>query len=221
MSGADDEALERFRTLLRIPTMSRNAVEETDWEAFDRFVDALPGLYPALHDTLERERHGHSLLYRWRGRGSGAPTVLMAHFDVVPATDEGWTHPPFAATLTGDGEQRLLWGRGAIDDKGAVVAILEAVEALVRSGFQPADDVYLSFGHDEETVGSGARGSPRCWPSAGSVPRSCSTRAVRSSRASSRASRSRSPWSASARRASPACGSRSSSRAVTHPLPRR
>ena len=158
MSGAGDEALERFRTLLRIPTMSRNAVEETDWEAFDRFVDALPGLYPALHDTLERERHGHSLLYRWRGRGSGAPTVLMAHFDVVPATDEGWTHPPFAATLTGDGEQRLLWGRGAIDDKGAVVAILEAVEALVRSGFQPADDVYLSFGHDEETVGSGARG---------------------------------------------------------------
>ncbi len=157
MTGQDDtEVLERFRTLLRIPTMSRTPVAETDWAAFDRFVDALPALYPALHGALEREQHGHSLLYRWRGHGTGAPTVLMAHYDVVPATGEGWTHPPFDATVTGDGGQRLLWGRGAIDDKGAVVAILEAVEALVRSGFEPADDVYLSFGHDEETVGSGA-----------------------------------------------------------------
>lgn len=157
-AARDDGALERFRALLRIPTMSRNDVEETDWAAFDRFADTLPELYPALHAALEREPHDHSLLYRWRGRGGGDPTVLMAHFDVVPATEDGWTHPPFAAELTGDGEQRLLWGRGAIDDKGAVVAILEAVEALVREGFEPADDVYLSFGHDEETVGSGARG---------------------------------------------------------------
>lgn len=151
------EALDRFRALLRIPTMSRNAVEETDWAVFDEFVATLPQLYPALHSALEQERHGHSLLYRWRGRSDEAPTILMAHYDVVPATAEGWTHPPFAAELTGSGEQQLLWGRGAIDDKGALVAILEAVEALVQEGFQPANDVYLSFGHDEETVGSGAR----------------------------------------------------------------
>jgi len=152
-----EDALERFRTLLRIPTMSRNAVEETDWPSFDRFLETLPVLYPALHETLDLERHGHSLLYRWRGRDQGAPTVLMAHYDIVPATDEGWTHPPFSADVTGSGEHRLLWGRGAIDDKGAAVAILEAVEALVREGYQPAADVYLSFGHDEETVGSGAQ----------------------------------------------------------------
>src|SRR6185312_3018389 len=100
------EALERFRTLLRIPTMSRNDVAATEWTVFDRFLDALPALYPALHAALEQERHGHSLLYRWRGRTDAAPTVLMAHYDVVPATDEGWTHPPFAAELTGAGEQQ-------------------------------------------------------------------------------------------------------------------
>ncbi|MFP3464770.1 M20/M25/M40 family metallo-hydrolase [Leifsonia sp. SIMBA_070] len=137
--------------------MSRNVVEDTDWAAFDHFIESLPQLYPALHSTLERERHGHSLLYRWPGRESGTPTVLMAHYDVVPATAEGWTHPPFAAELTGAGEDQTLWARGAIDDKGALVAILEAVEELVRTGFQPAHDVYLSFGHDEETVGSGGR----------------------------------------------------------------
>lgn len=156
-NAAREEALERFRTLLRIPTASRTLVAETDWAAFDRFVEALPTLYPALHDALDRERHGHSLLYRWRGREDGPPTVLLAHYDVVPATDEGWTHPPFAAEVTGAGEQRLLWGRGAIDDKGALVAILEAVDALVRQDFRPTNDVYLSFGHDEETVGTGAK----------------------------------------------------------------
>jgi carboxypeptidase PM20D1 len=81
----------------------------------------------------------------------------MAHYDVVPATDEGWQHPPFGAEVTGEGDARVLWSRGTLDDKGALVAILEAVEALVLDGFTPANDVYLSFGHDEETVGSGAQ----------------------------------------------------------------
>ncbi len=158
---ADDDALERFRTLLRIPTMSRNAVEETDWAAFDAFVAELPTLYPLVHETLEREQHGsggHALLYRWHGRdGAAAPSVLLAHYDVVPATADGWEHPPFAAELTGHGADRLLWSRGTLDDKGAVVAILEAVEGLLADGFTPENDVYLSFGHDEETSGSGAR----------------------------------------------------------------
>ncbi len=152
-----DAALDRFRALLRIPTISRNDVERTDWDAFDRFLAELPRLYPALHDVLECERFDRSLLYRWPGRGEAAPTVLMAHYDVVPATDEGWDHPPFGAVTTGADGGAVLWGRGTLDDKGALVAILEAVETLARDGFAPAGDVYLSFGHDEETVGSGAR----------------------------------------------------------------
>ncbi len=161
MTAADDAALERFRALLRIPTMSRNAVEETDRAAFDEFADTLQRLYPLVHAALEREQHGesgHALLYRWRGRDADAePAVLLAHYDVVPATPDGWEHPPFGAELTGRGDERLLWSRGTLDDKGAVAAILEAVEALLADGFTPEHDVYLSFGHDEETVGSGAQ----------------------------------------------------------------
>ncbi|MFF2052421.1 M20/M25/M40 family metallo-hydrolase [Leifsonia sp. NPDC058194] len=154
----DDAALERFRTLLRIPTMSRNDVELTEWEVFDDFIAALPGLYPGVHAALEREQFAHSLLYRWPGSDpTGRPTVLMGHYDVVPATDDGWQHPPFAATITGSGDARVLWNRGTLDDKGAVVAILEAAERLLAEGFTPREDVYLSFGHDEETVGSGAQ----------------------------------------------------------------
>jgi carboxypeptidase PM20D1 len=128
-----------------------------DWARFDEFVVTLPQLYPALHGALDREIvAGHSLLYRWRGTTSAAPTVLMAHYDVVPASAERWEHPPFAAELTGEGENQLLWGRGTLDDKGALVAILEAVEASVLSGHRPAADLYLSFGHNEETTGAGA-----------------------------------------------------------------
>jgi carboxypeptidase PM20D1 len=149
--------IERFRALLRMPTVSRYDESLIDWAPFDEFLSALPRLYPALHAKLDRQIvDGHSLLYRWAGTSSASPAVLMAHYDVVPASDERWEHPPFGAELTGNGGDELLWARGALDDKGALVSILEAVERQVLDGFSPANDLYLSFGHNEETAGSGA-----------------------------------------------------------------
>jgi carboxypeptidase PM20D1 len=150
--------VERFRALLRIPTISRLDTGTVDWPQFDRFIGLLPELYPAVHGALTREIVAeHSLLYRWAGRTAEQPTILLAHYDVVAATDERWDHPPFAAEITGEGERALLWARGALDDKGALVCVLEAVERCVADGVVPEHDIYLSFGHDEETVGSGAR----------------------------------------------------------------
>lgn len=150
--------IERLRTLLKIPTVSNTDETATQWQNFQRFIDALPGLYPLTHQVLEREIiDGHSMLYRWKGSGDGDPSVLMAHYDVVPAPAAGWEHPPFAAEVVGDGDAAVIWGRGTLDDKGALVGILEAVESLVANGHVPASDVYLSFGHNEETAGSGAR----------------------------------------------------------------
>src|SRR5690606_40689716 len=78
----------------------------------------------------------------------------LAHQDVVPVTEaDAWTHPPFAGTVA-DG---YLWGRGTMDDKGSLIAWLEAVERLLAEGFRPSRTVYLAFGHDEETGGEGAR----------------------------------------------------------------
>jgi carboxypeptidase PM20D1 len=150
--------VERFRALLRIPTISRLDTEKVDWQQFDRFVTLLPELYPGVHRTLTREVVAeHSLLYRWKGVSADAPTVLLAHYDVVAASDERWDHPPFGAELTGEGDATLLWARGSLDDKGALVSILEAVEQCVAERFVPANDIYLSFGHDEETLGTGSQ----------------------------------------------------------------
>jgi carboxypeptidase PM20D1 len=78
--------------------------------------------------------------------------LLMAHQDVVPVEDAAaWRHPPFGGVIA-DG---YVWGRGAIDDKQAVMGIMEAVELLLAEGFAPPRTVYLAFGHDEEASGHG------------------------------------------------------------------
>jgi carboxypeptidase PM20D1 len=72
---------------------------------------------------------------------------------VVPvneAPDSGWTYPPFAGEIA-DG---YVWGRGALDCKGVLISIMEAVNNLIREGFKPNRTVYLLFGHDEECSGS-------------------------------------------------------------------
>lgn len=150
-------SLERFRELLRIPTVSHADPGETDPAPFDAFHAALARLYPRIHAELDREVvAGHALLYRWRGAHADAPLVLMAHQDVVPVVPDEWQHDPFGADLVGDGAEATIHARGAIDDKGALVAIMEAVEQLLIDGMTPERDVYLAFGHNEETAGDGA-----------------------------------------------------------------
>lgn len=159
MSADTAAAIARFRELLQLPTVSYVDESRTDWEPFDRLLAALPRLYPQVHAALEWEVvDGHSLLYRWRGTaGAADPLVLMAHLDVVPVVDEEWDTPPFAAEIVGEGADAAIHARGAIDDKGALAAILEAVEGLAADGVVPQRDVYLAFGHNEETAGGGAR----------------------------------------------------------------
>ncbi|GAA0498831.1 M20/M25/M40 family metallo-hydrolase [Microbacterium aurantiacum] len=150
--------IERFREILRIPTVSHVDESLVDTVAFDLLHDTIARLYPRVHDELEREVvAGHALLYRWRGTTPERPLVLMAHQDVVPVDPTEWRHPPFAAEISGEGADAEIHARGAIDDKGALVAILEAVEVALADGVVPAHDVYLAFGHNEETAGDGAR----------------------------------------------------------------
>lgn len=150
-------AVARFQALLRIPTISYVDETLTDWAQFDLFLATLAELYPQVHARLDRELvHDYTILFRWPGRSSAEPSVLMAHYDVVPATDFGWKHPPFAAELSGRGKDELIWGRGTLDNKGSVASILEAVETQLTAGLVPAQDIYLVFTHNEESAGGAA-----------------------------------------------------------------
>lgn len=152
-----DDAVERFRALLRIPTFSYEGADGAA-RALADFQSLLAKSFPLVHERLEREVIASgSLLFRWPGVDGTAAAVLMAHQDVVAVDDPTlWTHPPFAAEIHGDGEEAAIWGRGTLDDKAALVSTLEAVESRLRDEFVPTHDVYLVFGHDEEEGGTGA-----------------------------------------------------------------
>jgi len=158
-SVSNDAAIDRFQRLLRIPTISRAEAEETDWAAFERFRESVLESYPAIAAATERELiDEHTMLWRWPGQDPALrPAILMAHQDVVdPGRLEDWQHPAFAADRVEHEGEDVIWGRGTIDDKGSLVALLEAADALAATGFRPRRDVWFVFGHDEETHGTGA-----------------------------------------------------------------
>ena len=150
----------RLAGALQFATISYQDSSAFDARVFDGFQRYLEDSFPRVHATLKRERvNGHGLLYEWTGSDATlAPVVLLAHQDVVPVepgTEGRWTEPPFGGRITGG----YVWGRGALDDKGSLLGILEAVEHLIAGGATPRRTVYLAFGYDEEV--SGRRGAAR------------------------------------------------------------
>lgn len=79
--------------------------------------------------------------------GAGQTLLLVTHYDVVPAGD-GWKHPPFRLTL----ENGKAFGRGACDDKGAIVSCLSAMRDLRRLA-ESRVNVRLLATCDEEVGG--------------------------------------------------------------------
>jgi carboxypeptidase PM20D1 len=165
--GGASPIADRLARMIRIPTVSADHADRGR-SRFEEFASLLEELYPLAHTRLERERIGElGLLYRWRGASDRDPLVLMAHVDVVPAREgEGWSVPPFEGRVA-DGR---VWGRGALDDKGPLLVVLEAVEHLLAAGFSPARDVYLSFGGDEEVFGGAAEEIARTLAERGVAP---------------------------------------------------
>jgi carboxypeptidase PM20D1 len=149
------EAVRALQEVVRIPTVSYDDEAAIDQGQFDRLHETLAEHFPLLHEHLELTRvAAHGLLFHWRGHSSDRPVVLMAHQDVVPVDEDApWQHDPFGAEEHGG----AIWGRGTLDDKGALVAICSAVEQLLGEGATPAQDVWLSFGAREEVSGADAR----------------------------------------------------------------
>ena len=148
----EPERAERYaRTLsrmVRYETVSQPGKEQR--EKFLGFHRLLEELFPLVHEKLEKTELNGNLLYCWRGESAERPIVLMSHQDVVPAEGE-WLHAPFS----GDIAEGKVWGRGASDTKCSVFAFFQAVEELLREGYAPPQDVYLSSSCTEEFGGPG------------------------------------------------------------------
>ena len=149
-----EEAAWRLAEAIRIKTISHQDPAEFDGDVFLAFHKFLAESYPLVHKTLDRETvSDYSLLYRWQGSKSGLkPLLFLGHLDVVPVTpgtELNWEQPAFTGVIDGG----YIWGRGSLDDKGSVLALLEALEIHIAQGYWPERTLYLAFGHDEEIGG--------------------------------------------------------------------
>ena len=148
-----DGAVRSLAALVRCKTVSRYDSAAEDDAEFDKLTGLLPELFPHVAQSCDLTRlPGRALLFRWAGKAPGEPAVFMAHYDVVPASGEGWSHPPFDAVI----EDGVLFGRGTLDTKVTFNGILAAAEALIARGFVPENDIYFAFSGGEEVSGPGA-----------------------------------------------------------------
>ena len=150
----DEEKISKnMQAMIRLATISYQDRCLEDEKVFEAFPELLKALFPKLHESLVQERIGdRGILYRWPGKSSAKPGVLMSHYDVVPVQAQSWEKPPFSGII----EDGVLWGRGTLDTKATLLGVMEAAQMLISQGFQPENDLYLCFAGDEETHGHGA-----------------------------------------------------------------
>ena len=151
------KAAQHLGAAVRFQTVTHQDPAENQYGEWEKLHQWLQTTYPAAHKAMTRDIVGErTLVYTWPGSDpSLAPIILMAHQDVVPVaegTEAAWKHPPFSGEVA-DG---AVWGRGSIDDKGSLISLMEAGEALAKSGFKPKRTILIVSGQDEEAGGTGA-----------------------------------------------------------------
>jgi carboxypeptidase PM20D1 len=155
----ESRAVEHLSKGIQFKTISNDDPSQNEYNNWILLRDYIDVQYPSIHNQLKRTiLNEYSLLYEWRGaHPDKKPIILTAHLDVVPANTSDWQVDPFE----GSTRNGVIWGRGAIDDKGSLFSILEAVEYLLESGYVPERTIYLAFGHDEEAGTTGGMNGAR------------------------------------------------------------
>ncbi|WP_457637169.1 M20/M25/M40 family metallo-hydrolase [Oceanithermus sp.] len=138
------DVVELLQKLIRFDTTNPPG-NEADAVAWVRGLLQERGLQT---EVLARDPERPNLLVRFPGRGQAPPLLVYGHLDVVTTEGQPWSVPPFS----GEVKDGFVWGRGALDMKGAdamfITALLEAHAAGELAG-----DVLLVLLSDEEAGG--------------------------------------------------------------------
>ncbi len=148
-----EKAVENLKALVKFKTVSFEEKEKEDDAQFSALLEALPTLYKNVFSVCYvMALDDRGILIRWKGKNSEKPTVLMSHYDVVPADESKWEKSAFEGII----ENGVLWGRGTLDTKVTLNASLFAADSLIEKGFVPENDIYFAFSGGEEVNGMGA-----------------------------------------------------------------
>ena len=140
------EAVGLLQELIRVDTTNPPGNETAAAELLRDYLEAA-GVECELYARVPERAN---LVARIRGTGDGPSLALLSHTDVVLADATEWERDPFGGELV-DGH---VWGRGALDMKGEVVASAVALATLAREGWRGAGDLIFIAAADEE-VGDG------------------------------------------------------------------
>jgi len=99
--------------------------------------------------TYQKFPNRPNLIARLKGEGNAPPLLLQGHADVVTTKNQNWEHPPFSGEII-DG---YVWGRGALDMKGAVAMMISAFLRAKINNVKLPGDVILTILADEENGG--------------------------------------------------------------------
>jgi acetylornithine deacetylase len=134
----DEKVLALEQAAIRIPSSSFKEHELADFLAnyisdMGLEVEMMDVQHPTQGDKKSRQPIG-----RLKGTGGGPSLMLNGHMD--PGVEmTGWTVDPYGGKF----ENGWIWGMGAHDDKGGVVAAICAVEAIKRSGAELRGDILV------------------------------------------------------------------------------
>ena len=143
VTGDEDVAQEYMAKLLK-----ELGGEVDAWRPDVSALQGLPG-YPGARVSTSRL----DVVAEFAGTGEGPALILNGHIDTVsPGEEARWTYPPFSGTLMGD----RLYGRGAADMKGGLVAAVGAVRALHKARLRLKGSIQVQSVHGEEDGGLGA-----------------------------------------------------------------
>lgn len=148
-----EKTVSNLQQLVRCKTISYADSRKEDEKEFKKLIALLPTLYPNVFAKCQySELEDRGLLFHWKGKSNASPSVMMAHYDVVPVDEQNWEKPPFEGII----EDGILWGRGTLDTKATFASVLFAADTLIGEGFVPENDIYLAFSGGEEVNGNGA-----------------------------------------------------------------
>lgn len=153
-----------------LATLSVKEPEENDLKPFLAMQELLKQAYPTLFSAAHAQTvAGGSLLMLLPGAQKARPLLFLCHLDVMPVEEADlplWEKPPFSGEVAGG----YVWGRGAWEGKGRLIALCEAAEALLKNGWRPSADIWFAFSQDAEVFGASAKQMCRILQAQGAEP---------------------------------------------------